>query len=509
MKYLLSIYSHGPYVICAFVIDKESIMKNEMLIRISDFLYEVPVSYKKGMKVPARIYADEKLISTMDEAVLDQITNVCMLPGIVNYGICMPDGHSGYGFPIGGVAAIDPDGGVISPGGIGFDINCGVRLLATNLTADEVKPRMKEVVDGLFSRIPTGVGGKGLVRLSDAQFDRAMTGGMRWAAEQGYAVDEDLLYAEEGGAVSGADPAAVSARARERGRGQIGSLGSGNHFLELQQVSRDGIYDRETARVFGIDREDQVLVMIHTGSRGFGHQVASDYLRTFSSVMGKVYGLTMPDRELACAPFYSRHGQDYFGAMNCAINIAFLNRQLITHAVRSVFSRVFGRCAGDHGMRLVYDVCHNTAKLEQHMVNGREKTLLVHRKGATRAFAAGMKGIPEKYMNTGQPVIIGGSMDSGSYLLAGEVSGGDAFYTTAHGSGRVMSRTRAKKSFNGRELQERMLRRGIYVKTASLAGLAEEAGAAYKKVDEVVRATEKAGLSRRIARLEPMGNIKG
>ena len=476
---------------------------------IRDCLYEIPVGYKSGMRVPARIYASHKLIADMDDAVLGQLINVSMLPGIVKYALCMPDGHSGYGFPIGGVAAMDPDTGVISPGGIGFDINCGVRLMATSLSFEEVKPKLKILVKALFNRVPSGVGSEGLTSLNQNKLDEAMTQGAAWAVRNGYGEKSDLEYIEENGCMKDADPAAVSDRARERGRGQVGSLGSGNHYLEIQVARRDNIYDRKRAEQFGIFRDDQVVVMIHSGSRGFGHQIATDFLKKFLSVMGSKYGLSMPDRELACAPFYSDEGQSYYHAMNCAINYAFLNRQMMMHAIKEVFCEIFKKGPQELGLRLVYDVCHNTAKLERQIVDGKERELLMHRKGATRAFGPGMKDIPERYRECGQPILIGGSMETGSYLLAGVHSSAEAFYSTCHGSGRVMSRHQAKRSYNGRELQKEMEERGIYVLTSSLSGLAEEAGGAYKNVDEVVEATEKGGLSSIVARFVPIGTIKG
>lgn len=484
-------------------------MKQIDLKRISDCVYEIPKDHKQGMFVPARIYATEELLESMDDAAVDQITNVAMLPGIQKYALMLPDGHSGYGFPIGGVAAIDPDAGVISPGGIGFDINCGMRLVATSLTFQEIKPDIKKLVNMLFARVPAGVGAKGMISLKDNKLDEAMIKGAGWAVENGFGTQSDLDYIEENGCIRGADPGAVSQKARDRGRNQLGTLGSGNHFLELQVAKKENIFDRKTAGEFGISKDGQVLIMIHCGSRGFGHQVATDYLKDFLSVMGPEYKLSMPDRELACAPFYSKHGQAYFKAMNCAINIAFLNRQLIMHRVREVFSDVFGKSPEELGIRPVYDVCHNTAKLEKHRVDGEEKLLLVHRKGATRAFVKGMQGLPGRYMGTGQPVIIGGSMESGSYLLVGSSRAEETFYSTVHGSGRTLSRNQAKKLFHGRELQKDLEERGIYIQTVSYSGLAEEAGAAYKSIDDVVKATELSGLSKPVARLVPVGNIKG
>ncbi|UFS69054.1 RtcB family protein [Geomonas sp. RF6] len=479
------------------------------LKRISETVWELPVSHKEGMQVPARIFATEKLLKEMDAGVFDQVSNVASLPGIVRYAYCMPDGHWGYGFPIGGMAAMDPHRGVISPGGIGFDINCGMRLVLTNLTFDEVQPRLRQLVDRLFARIPTGVGCHGFVRLKQGDFRAVMEQGSRWCLEHGFATAEDLEMTEEGGCFSGARAADVSDKAVERGYNQLGTLGSGNHYCEIQVVKPENVFHQGLAESFGLNIPNQVVIMFHCGSRGFGHQVATDYLKVFLSVMERKYGIRIVDRELACAPFNSPEGQAYFSAMKCAVNMAFANRQVILHRIREVFSELFHRDPFDLGMRMIYDVAHNTAKLERHMVDGKQKELLVHRKGSTRAFGPGSAGIPECYRETGQPVIIGGSMETGSYLLAGMESGADAFFTTAHGSGRTMSRHQAKKNYRGDKLQREMEARGIYVRTDSFGGLAEEAGAAYKNIDEVVETTELAGLSRRVARLVPIGNIKG
>lgn len=477
--------------------------------KITDTVWEIPPSYKEGMLVPARIYATEKLLKEMDAGVFEQVTNVACLPGILNHAICMPDGHWGYGFPIGGVAAMDPDRGVISPGGIGFDINCGMRMVLTNLTLEEVQPRLHTLVDQLFYRVPTGIGCHGFVKLNHEEFCSVVEQGSRWCLKNGYAWPEDLENTEEEGCFSGADASKISDKAVERGYNQIGTLGSGNHFLEIQVAQPENIFDTETARAFGITLPNQIVIMFHCGSRGFGHQVATDYLKTHLNVMEKKYGLNVRDRELACAPFRSREGQDYFAAMKCAVNMAFANRQVILHRVREVFSDLFHRDPHDLGMDMIYDVAHNTAKLEMHEVKGRQQEVLIHRKGATRAFAPGMAGLPECYRTTGQPVIIGGSMETGSYLLAGLATGNDTFYSTAHGSGRTMSRHQAKKQFRGEKLQRDMEARGIYVRSESWGGLAEEAGSAYKDIDDVVEATELAGLSKRVARLVPIGNIKG
>lgn len=461
------------------------------------------------MLVPVRIIASETLLASMENGVFDQAANVACLPGILKYSYCMPDGHWGYGFPIGGVAAMDPDTGVISPGGIGFDINCGMRLVLTNLTENEIKPHIKELVDNLFARIPTGVGCTGFVHCSRNEFHKVLEEGSRWCLKNGFAWPEDLEMTEEGGCFGGADAAACSDKAIERGHDQVGTLGSGNHYCEIQVVRPENIFDRKTAALFGLTIPNQVVITFHCGSRGFGHQVATDYLEKFLRVMTTKYGIKTNDRELSCAPFRSPEGQAYFTAMKCAVNMGFANRQLILHRIREVFSHVFQRSPEDLGMKMVYDVAHNTAKLEFHVVDGVRREVLVHRKGATRSFGPGMAGIPECYRESGQPVIIGGSMETGSYLLAGESSAADTFFTTAHGSGRTMSRHQAKKMIKGQKLLGEMEQRGIYVRTASYGGLAEEAGFAYKNIDEVAAATEEAGLSRRVAKLVPIGNIKG
>ena len=479
------------------------------LKKISATVWELPVSYKVGMLVPARIYATEKLIHDMDAGVFEQVSNVACLPGIIDYAYCMPDGHWGYGFPIGGVAAMDPEKGVISPGGIGFDINCGMRLVLTSLTFEEVQPHLHRLVDQLFNRVPAGVGSHGFVRLSHDEFRHVAEQGSRWCLKNGYAWPEDLEMTEEGGCFTGADASKVSERAVDRGFNQIGTLGSGNHYLEIQVARPENIFDNETAAAFGITIPNQVVVMFHCGSRGFGHQVATDYLQTFLGVMERKYGISVNDRELACAPFLSPEGQAYFAAMKCAVNMAFANRQVILHRIREVFSEVFHRDPSDMGINMVYDVAHNTAKLEKHRFGRKSREILVHRKGSTRAFGPGMDGIPECYRETGQPVIIGGSMETGSYLLAGLSTGKETFYSIAHGSGRTMSRHQAKKQFRGEKLLRDMEGRGIYVRSASYGGLAEEAGQAYKDIDEVVEATELAGLSKRVVKLVPIGNVKG
>ncbi len=479
------------------------------LRRIGPAEYELPTNSREGMRVPARIFGSEKLVGEMDDQVFVQAANVATLPGIVGASLVMPDAHWGYGFPIGGVAAIDPAEGVISPGGIGFDINCGMRLVRSNLVWSEVEPRLAELVDALAARVPAGVGARGFVRLAPDELPEVLVEGARWAVRRGFGSERDLAYTEAGGCLAGAAPERVSEKALERGRRQIGTLGSGNHYLEIQVLRPEGIVDAALARCFGLDVPEQVVVMFHCGSRGFGHQVATDYLDVFLRAMPGKFGLQIIDRELACAPFHSEEGQAYFAAMACAANMAFANRQVILHRIREVLSDVFGRSAEELGLEMVYDVAHNTAKLERHRVDGVERELLVHRKGATRAFPPGHPELPAAYRETGQPVIIGGSMETGSYLLAGVESGAKSFYSTAHGSGRTMSRTRARKLVRGRRLRDQMAARGIIVRAASMSGLAEEAGFAYKSVDEVAEATELAGLSRRVARLVPVGNVKG
>jgi tRNA-splicing ligase RtcB len=478
-------------------------------VPVADGIWEIPTSEKLGMLVPARLYASERLLAGMDQGVFEQVTNVACLPGIVRAALCMPDGHWGYGFPIGGVAAFGADTGVISPGGIGFDINCGMRLLRTTLAEADVRPRLTELVDALFAAVPSGVGARGLVTLDDDAFRDVMREGAGWCVRHGYGWPEDLAATEGGGCLPGAAPEHVSARALSRGRAQLGTLGSGNHYLEIQVVPPDGIHDPAVARRFGVEAPGQVLVMLHCGSRGFGHQVGTDYLRTFDQAMRR-HGITVRDRELACAPFRSPEGQAYFGAMTAAANTAFANRQVITHRVREVMGRVFGRDPRALGLDVVYDVCHNTAKLERHTVDGASLEVLVHRKGATRAFGPGAPDLPEAYREVGQPVIIGGSMETGSALLVGTAHAmEETFGSTAHGAGRTMSRAQAKRQVWGETLIQQMADRGIVVRSASPAGVAEEAGFAYKDLAEVVDVVHRLDISHKVATLRPIGNIKG
>jgi tRNA-splicing ligase RtcB len=475
--------------------------------RKGDVIWDIPTSYKKGMRVPARIYASESLIKNMDLTVYDQLTNVACLPGIQNHALCMPDAHSGYGFPIGGVAAFDPNTGVISPGGIGFDINCGMRLVTTNLTLKELQPKLKVLVDMLFQQVPAGVGCKGFVKLTAQEFKKVMQDGAKWCIENGYGWDEDLERIEDYGCIEHAEPGKVSDKAVSRGINQLGTLGSGNHYLEIQQAAQ--IFDKKTAEKLGIFSEDQICVMVHCGSRGFGHQIGTDYLKIFSEVMPK-YDIKVPDRELACAPFTSKEGQDYYHAMACAANAAFANRQVILHRIRECFKNVFQKTPEDMQMHLVYDVAHNIAKVEEHKMNGKMKKLVVHRKGATRCFGPSRTELAPMFRKTGQPVIVGGSMETGSYLLLGtDKALEETFGSTAHGSGRTMSRTKARKEVRGEELQKKMEKKGIYVRTVSYSGLAEEAGFAYKPISEVVDVMDKAGISKKLVQFKPWGNIKG
>jgi tRNA-splicing ligase RtcB (3'-phosphate/5'-hydroxy nucleic acid ligase) len=475
------------------------------LEKLDDYRWLIPRRARAGMLTDALIYSDEHLMQDLlRDLSLEQAANVAMLPGIAGRSLAMPDIHQGYGFPIGGVAATVPDeGGVISPGGVGFDINCGVRLLASTLTITEVRPKIRELVNQLFRDIPSGAGRKGDVRVTHQELERVLEQGAAWMVAHGYGKPEDLETCEEGGTIEGADPSAVSERARKRGLPQIGTLGSGNHFLEVQYVEH--IFEPKIAQAFGI-AESQIVVLIHSGSRGFGHQVCTDYLRDMDEGMRR-YGIHVPDRQLACVPVHSKEGQDYLGAMRAAANYAWANRQGMTHFTRGAFKRIFGN---QHDLRVVYDVCHNIAKLERHKVSGRERQVMVHRKGATRAFAAGRPEVPEVYRAIGQPVLIPGSMGTASYVLVGAQGAMDeTFGTTCHGAGRVMSRTAAKKSAWADNARSRLEEQGILVRAETRDGITEEIPEAYKDVDEVVAVVHNAGLSKKVARLKPIGVIKG
>lgn len=483
-------------------------MSAESLFRkIDDVRWELPKDFRPGMRVPGLVFASEKLINQIERGAVEQLANVAMLPGIYKYSIAMPDIHEGYGFPIGGVAAFDAYEGVISPGGVGFDINCGVRLIRTDLSVDEVRPRIKQLVDTLFSNVPSGLGSSGKLRLSAHQLDEVISMGARWAVENGYGWEKDLEHAEEGGIMEGADPSAISRKAKERGAPQLGTLGSGNHFLEVQVVDR--IYDSEAAKVMGITHEGQVTAMVHTGSRGFGHQVADDYLRLMLSNIRDL-DFKLPDKQLIFAYANEELAQKYFKAMKGAANYAWANRQMISHWIRESFERVFGRSAEDMGMWLVYDVAHNIAKLEEHDIDGKRVKVFVHRKGATRSFPPGHPAVPADYRDVGQPVLIPGSQGTASYLMAGTHQAmGESFGTTAHGAGRVMSRAKAKSIYRGTQIVQMLAQRGIIIKPASFAVVAEEAPGAYKDVDEVVNVTHRAGIARLVVRLRPIGVVKG
>jgi len=477
------------------------------LERIDDFRWKLPKSFQSGMRVDGIIYAGESMIKDIcrDNAV-EQVANVATLPGIVKGSLAMPDIHWGYGFPIGGVAATDVEsGGVISPGGVGFDINCGVRLVRTNLTRDDINKKIKELVHALYNDVPAGVGSKGDIHISQKEEKRLLVEGARWVVEHGYGKAEDLEYTEEKGAIKGADPDKVSDRAYERGKSQSGTLGSGNHFIEVQAV--DQIYDEEAAKAFGI-AIGQITIMIHSGSRGLGYQVCEEYSRDMIKCLSK-YSISVPDRQLASAPVKSDEGSAYLSAMRAAANYAWANRQCLMHLTRRSFERVFGRSSKDMGIDLVYDIAHNIAKLEKYVINGKEKILCVHRKGATRAFPPGHAELPERYKKIGQPVIIPGDMGRCSYLLAGTGKAEETFYSTCHGAGRCLSRTAAIKACRGRSIDKELASKGIIVMASGRGTLAEEASEAYKDVNEVVNVVHGAGISKKVARMIPLGVIKG
>jgi tRNA-splicing ligase RtcB len=476
-------------------------MDSNRLNRLTDYSWRIEPT--GAMRVPAVIYADLDLIQQMDNKVYEQIVNVAKLPGIVTAAYAMPDAHWGYGFPIGGVAAFDPaEGGVVSAGGVGFDISCGVRSLLTGLTRQDIEPVKKDLADALFREIPAGVGSTGCIHLDNAGMDAMLRGGAKWAVDAGYGTAADLNRIEEHGCMTGADPTEVSAHARKRQRDEMGTLGSGNHYLEVQEVHE--IYAADTAGTFGIGMGD-IVITIHCGSRGLGHQIGTEYLKQMV-VAAAGFGISLPDRELACAPLESGLGRRYLGAMRAAINCALANRQIITHLTRSVFQRFFpGLFPG-----LLFDVSHNTCKLETHTVNGGTRRLYIHRKGATRAFGPGHPDLPGIFQATGQPVLIGGSMGTGSHILAGK-SGSEtlSFSSACHGAGRSMSRRQAGKSWGGRQVVDELAQHGILVRSPSSRGVAEEAPGAYKDVDAVVDAAHNAGLARKVARLRPLICVKG
>jgi tRNA-splicing ligase RtcB len=462
------------------------------------------------MRVPGMVFSDKDLLSKMQsDRTLQQCANVACLPGIYKYSITLPDGHEGYGFPIGGVAATDYDEGVISPGGVGYDINCGVRLLTTNLSEKDIRPKLVQLTNVIFDNVPSGLGSRRKdFKVTVHDLDRLVTEGVRNVIDQGLGWPEDAEHCEELGCMKNANPDKVSATAKNRGLTQIGTLGSGNHFLEIQKV--DKICDSKTAKTFGIDHEGQVTVMIHCGSRGFGHQVCSDYLRVMELAVQR-YKIVLPDRELACAPGKSQEAEDYYQAMACAVNYAFVNRQTIMHWVRQSFQQVFKEDAERFGLKLVYDVAHNIAKIEEHKVDGgQRKKVWVHRKGATRAFPAGNPELPPDYSGAGQPVLIPGSMGTSSWLLVGTEKAMEvSFGSTAHGAGRMMSRSAAKRNYRGGDIKKALEQRGIYVRAASAIVLAEEADQAYKNVDVVVDVSDKVGIATKVARFVPIAVVKG
>jgi tRNA-splicing ligase RtcB len=480
-------------------------MSELKLRRIDEYRWEIP--REGAMHVPGIIYASDKLMKVMgkDESP-KQVANVAQLPGIVKHSLAMPDMHWGYGFPIGGVAAFDINGGIVSPGGVGYDINCGCRLVVTNLRREEIRPQMAKIVNALFQHVPSGVGSRGALKLSRSEEKRVLVEGARWAVKNGYGSQGDLESMEDGGCLPGADPEAVSERALERGKDQVGTLGSGNHFLEVEIVEE--IFDKDVASALGIE-VGQVAVLIHSGSRGFGHQVCDDYLAKLVKHVDKI-GINLPDRQLACAYIQSTEGQQYLSAMACAANYAWANRQMLMHWTGEALEKALGMGPREMGMRLVYDVCHNIAKIEEHIVDGKKMTLCVHRKGATRAFPPGHPALPQKFRKTGQPVLIPGDMGTGSYVLVGtEKAMEKTFGSTCHGAGRVLSRAAAIKASKGRSIHREMEDRGVLVMSAAKGTLAEEIPEAYKNIDEVINVVHGAGLSRKVAKLRAVGCIKG
>ena len=476
--------------------------------KIDDYRFRIPKSYKPGMRVDGIIYATEKLLAgAKNDNAFEQVANVAFLPGIVKHSLAMPDIHWGYGFPIGGVAATDPEnGGVISPGGVGYDINCGVRLLKTNLTLEDVKGKISNIVDKLYQDVPSGVGSTGEISVSAKEERRVLTDGAKWAVSRGFGVKDDLESCEEFGAIEGADPDSVSERAYIRGKEQTGTLGSGNHFLEVQVIN--DVFDAKTAEKFGLSI-GQITIMIHSGSRGLGYQVCDDYVKQMISCLSK-YSINVPDRQLACAPVNSPEAQKYIGAMRAAANYAWANRQVLMHLTRLAFGKVFSKSWQSLGMDLIYDVAHNIAKLEKHIVDGKNKLLCVHRKGATRSFGPGNPELPEKYQETGQPVIIPGDMGRASYLLVGtKKSEEETFASTCHGAGRVSSRHEALKRIDVNVLLKELKAKGIEVRATGKKTIVEEAPSVYKNIDDVIEVVQKSGISRKICRMRPLCVVKG
>ena len=476
--------------------------------KVDDLIWEVPVEYNPYMRVPGRVYADKALLDMMKrDETLQQCVNMTQLPGIQKYGITLPDGHQGYGFPIGGVAAFDMDEGIITPGGVGYDINCGVRLMRTDLTYEEVKPKAAELIDRIFRLVPCGVGVGGKIRLSTQELDRAVSEGVDWAIGRGYGWEGDSEHMEEGGCMREANPDKVSGRAKNRGASQFGTLGAGNHFLEIARVKE--VFDEQTAKTFGVTGPDQVLAWIHTGSRGYGHQIATDYIRVMDRAV-RNYNIRIPTRELGCAPLTSREADDYYEAMSCAVNWAFINRHVIMHHVRQAFEETFKKSAEEMGMRLVYGMTHNTAKKEEHEIDGRRMKVVVHRKGASRAFGPGRADLPRDYKETGQPVLLVGTMGTASYLLVGTDRGEEmSFASTAHGAGRVMSRTGARKRYTANDIVNNLKRKGIVIKAASGRVVEEESPESYKDIHRVADVSHYLGIGRKVMVSVPVAVAKG
>ncbi len=478
------------------------LMRNIKQIRPN--VWEIPRSFRPYMQTPARLYMSKKLLDNMEDQAIQQLINLTTLPGIVKWAIALPDAHTGYGFPIGGVAAFDIETGIISPGGVGFDINCGVRMLVTDLTVEEVKPKLKQLLDEVAKNVPAGVGRGGKIHLTIQELDEVLINGAHWAVEQGYGAKKDLEHIEDNGKLEGADPEFVSRRAKQRGAPQLGSLGAGNHYMEVEVV--DQIFDEEIARKLGAEEEGQIVVMIHTGSRGLGHQIASDYIDVMVQAARK-YNIRLRDKQLACAPFKSPEAERYFAAMKCGANFAFANRHMIMHWVREAFWKVFG---SDVKLDLLYDVAHNIAKVEEHIADGRKIKVVVHRKGATRGFAPGRPEIPQDYRDIGQPILVGGNMLQGSYVLVGTATAmREVFGSTVHGAGRQMSRKAAKRRFWGKQVVEWLSKRGVMVKAVSMSVVAEETPQAYKDLHEVVESAHVSGIAKRVFHASPIAVWKG
>jgi len=477
----------------------------EVLTKISDVIWEIPKTYRSDMLVPARIFATQRMLEEVfKDRSLDQLVNVATLHGILGAAMAMPDAHEGYGFPIGGVAAISYPDGIISPGGIGYDINCGVRLLRSQIALNDIKEKLEKLSLNIYQNIPSGVGEGGDLKLSAQEMDSVLRHGASWMQKKGFATEQDLRHIESHGCLENAAPNSVSDSAKKRGLDQLGTLGAGNHFIEIDIV--DEIYDEKTATAFGLWK-GQAVVLMHTGSRGLGHQVATDHIRIMMSAMPK-YGINIPDRELACVPFSSTEGTNYFNAMAAAANFAWANRQYITHKVRHSWNKILGAAGGD--LDVVYDVAHNIAKVETHSIDGKKQKVIMHRKGATRSFGPGNPELAKEFQYTGQPVLIPGSMGTASYVLAGTAeSSAISFSSCCHGAGRIMSRAAAKRQVHGGQLQQELLSAGIHIQAGSLPGLAEEAPSAYKNVDDVVEVVHQAQIARKVARLKPCVVIKG